>query len=159
MHATSQDIRQRCLKEIVEFHDFLEIWFNGRVEQTEENFDRVRKTLTAGFTMVLPNGVFKSADGVVARLWEENNTRANQRISIEDVTVCHRIGDFVVATYLEGQDDATTSTLRRSTVVFRMDATRINGLEWCHLHEVWVAGRAPQTTWPSVEGLSQRTTG
>lgn len=126
-----------CRDEIDALHQCFEDWFNGRVPRTAEVFSRIDTALGEAFVIVMPQGNKVERAPLLKALYDAHTGRRGIRIWIEDVRVLEEDHALVVAEYEEWQTEGGETTSRHSTVVFRRNADRPNGLEWLRVHETW----------------------
>ena len=63
---------------------------------------------------------------------------AGAKIWIENVRLLHRLGPVATVTYKEWQREAGKTRGRLSTVLFQIGTDDPAGVEWIHVHEVWL---------------------
>ena len=132
----------RCEEEVVELHQFIQDWFNAVLPPTEEAFRRFDSVMADRFTIISPEGVLTERDELVDRLrnahgiWRQNSNPG--RIWIENIQVRHVVGSQALVLYEEWQDIDGEVRGRLSTVILERREGTPNGLEWFHLHEVWM---------------------
>ena len=127
-------------QEIIRLHDFFVDWMTGTIEQTDENYALFADSMGQGFYIVAPSGKLTQRDALLAGLYNTYNQRQNFRIWIENVQVRHQVGNIIVATYEEWQEDRDKqdTTVRQSSVVFEVDDAHPFGLVWQCVHETWL---------------------
>jgi hypothetical protein len=127
-------------RDIVALHDFFEGWFRGELPRIDEAFTEVDRRLADGFTLVSPRGNVDEREPLLESIRGAYGARGEGfRIWIEDVRVRQSRGDVHVVTYEEWQQEGGAEPTRRlSTAVFGDDDSAPNGLEWLHVHEVWL---------------------
>ena len=135
-------MEQRCNDEVVQLHQFFEDWFNGILPPTDVAFDRFSSVMAEGFVIISPNGELTERDELLERLraahgiWRELSRPG--RIWIENLQVRHQVGDQTLVLYEEWQEIEGESRGRLSTALFRRREATPNGVEWVHVHEVWL---------------------
>lgn len=133
---------ERCAAEIVDLHDFLADWLNGRVDGTDAGFARIEQALHPDFTIIGPSGGVLDREAVVAQLRGAHGIgdgAAPLRIDIRNTRVRTSCTDGAVVTYEEWQFTGDEPKNRRiSTVFFDFAAGAPNGVRWRHLHETWM---------------------
>ena len=128
--------------EVIDLHQFLEDWFNGVLPPTNQAFDRFDSVMAERFLLISPNGVRSERGELVDRLrdahgiWRQNAQPG--RIWIENIQVRHIVGSQAMVLYEEWQEIDGEARGRLSTVVFQRRDGTPNGVEWLHLHEVWM---------------------
>ena len=130
-------IQEACRNEIDTLHRCFEDWFNGRVPGTAEAFGRIETALGEAFVIVMPQGSKVERAPLLNGLYDAHGGRKGIRIWIENVRVLEEDRALVVAEYEEWQTEGGEPTSRHSTVVFRRNEDKPNGLEWLRVHETW----------------------
>jgi len=142
-------MRERCEREVVELHQFFEDWFNGVLENGDDAFKRFGGVMAEGFLVVPPDAAATEREPLIEALrgahgsWATGNGRPG-RIWIEKLRVRHDAGAWAIVTYEEWQEVGGETKGRLSTAVFGRREGTPNGVEWLHLHEVWLPAR-PQS--------------
>lgn len=138
-----RSIDERCRAEIVELHRFLEQWSNAELPDTEETFGRFADVIAPSFVIVDPHGSMAGREPIVDAIRRSHGRwrAAPGRIRIESYRLHQHGGGFALATYEEWHDLGDISVGRLSSVLFGANADAPNGLEWRHLHEVWIQPR------------------
>lgn len=141
----NDDREERCRREVVELHEFLEGWSNGTIESTDEGFARFADVIDEDFVIISPGGEMTSRGPLVEALrggahgrWKTEGG-APGRIQIKNFRVHRMTEDMVVATYEEWHEVGGKTRARMSTVVFGERRGAPNGVAWLHLHEVWMS--------------------
>ena len=135
-------MEQRCNDEVVQLHQFFQDWFNGVLPPTDVAFGRFSSVMAEGFVIISPNGELTERDELLERLqaahgiWREMSRPG--RIWIENLQVRHQVGNQVLVHYEEWQEIEGESRGRLSTALFRRREGAPNGIEWLHVHEVWL---------------------
>lgn len=136
----SDDLGRRCELEIVELHRFLEEWSNAKLPETEAAFERFGAVIAPSFVIIDPDGVTLGRQPIVDAIrraygrWRE----APGRIRIENFRLHQAAGGLALATYEEWHELPGETNGRLSSVLFGPNDSAPNGLEWLHLHEVWL---------------------
>ena len=133
---------ESCRSEIETLHRCFDDWFNGRSPRTAEAFGRIDMALGDAFVIVMPQGRKVERAPLLDGLYKTHAGRPGIRIWIENVRVLAEDVSLVVAEYEEWQEEGGETTSRHSTVVFRRDDAKPNGLEWLRVHETWFDGTA-----------------
>jgi len=132
----------RCEKEVVELHRFFQDWFNGVLPPTEEAFRRFDVVMADRFMIISPEGVPAEREELIERLRQAHGiwrqTGQPGRIWIENLRVRHQVGQQVMVLYEEWQEIEGESRGRLSTAVLQRRDGTPNGVEWFHVHEVWL---------------------
>ncbi len=135
-------MEQRCSDEVVQLHQFFQDWFNAAIPPTDEELGRFSSVMAERFVIISPNGELTERDALLERLraahgiWSEMSRPC--RIWIENLQVRHQVGDQILVLYEEWQEIEGESRGRLSTALFRRREGTPNGVEWMHVHEVWL---------------------
>ncbi|MFQ5705057.1 MAG: DUF4440 domain-containing protein [Gemmatimonadales bacterium] len=132
---------EKCRKDVIELHRFFENWFTGRVARTQKEFARIRDTLAADFEIISPSGTRTRRAELLAGIWEAYGSYTSESFGIRIGNVaCRRIDDDVcLVTYEEWQTRDGEEKGRVSSAVFRRREGTPGGIEWQHVHEVWIS--------------------
>jgi hypothetical protein len=137
-----QDVETRCRNEVIELHRFFEDWYNGVIEESDEQFSRLEMALGEGFLIISPDGRKTARKPLLTSLRRLHASHCNDpspfRIWIGNVTVRPLTERIVLVTYEEWQENDGERKGRLSSALFRNNAKGPNGLEWLHVHETWL---------------------
>ena len=136
MNDLLRDVEERCEAEIVELHRFFEDWFNERAGRLD--LTRLSEVLAPDFTMINTDGRLTRRRALLDGLDAARGAKNGLRISIEETTVLSHVGEVVLAVYEESQELNGQKNRRSSSVMFRENPKKPNGLEWIHVHETWL---------------------
>ncbi len=140
-----RSLEQRCEAEVVDLHRFIEQWSNAELPETDEAFARFGDVIAASFVIIDADGVLIERQPIVDAVrgaygrWRD----APGTIRIENFRLHQRDGALAMATYEEWHDLASGRVGRLSSILFGENPDAPNGLDWLHLHEVWMPGYAP----------------
>ena len=136
----SPSLEERCRREVVELHQFLEDWSNAALPPTEEAYLRFGEVIAPSFLLIDPDGFSVASQEVLEAIRNAHGrwTDAPGAIRIENFRFHHAGGALALATYEEWHDLGEASNGRISTVLFGANDETPNGLEWLHLHEAWL---------------------
>ena len=125
---------------MVELHVFLEQWSNAELANTDEAFARFAEVLAPDFRLVGPDGQVATRQPIVDAIRGARGRwlPGKGRIRIEKFELHHASGGLALATYEEWHELPDRTVGRVSTVLFGPNEEAPNGLEWLHLHEVWI---------------------
>ena len=131
---------ENCEVEVQQLHRFFEEWFRGELPPTGEAFLRISDVLAEDFEIISPGGEHRSRTAVVDGLREAHGSQRDEpfRIWIEKARGRRVAEGLHVVTYEEWQETAGEQRGRLSTAVFRRRPGTPNGVEWVHVHEVWL---------------------
>ena len=135
-----ESFEERCEREVVELHQFLEAWSNAELPATDEAFARFDRAIAADFTIVSPTGGLDEREAIVGAVrraygrWSE----APGRIEIRNFRFHAASGELAVVTYEEWHHLPGGGNGRLSSAALRLDPEAPAGLQWVHLSEVWL---------------------
>lgn len=140
--AGGRSMEAICHLEVHELHEFFQDWFNATLPPTEEAFRRFESVMAERFLIVSPEGVLTERAELVDRLREAHGIwRRNLqpgRIWIENLQVRHTVGTQAMVLYEEWQEIEGEARGRLSTAILQRREGTPNGVEWLHVHEVWL---------------------
>jgi hypothetical protein len=133
-------LEERCRAEVVELHQFLEGWSNAELPLTEDAFARFGRVIAPDFLIIDPDGTTLGRQPIVEAIRAAHGRwRATPgRIRIANYRLHHAGGGLALATYEEWHELDGETIGRLSSVLFGPNADTPNGVEWLHLHEVWI---------------------
>jgi len=138
-------MEQDCRAEIEQLHAFFQDWLNGAPPGDDDAFRRLSEVLGEGFTLVTPEGRAVEREPLIDGLRRSHgrwrDVEGGGRIRIENVRMRHAEGDTALLTYEEWQTAGGHERGRLSTALFRRADGAPNGVEWLHVHEVWLPDR------------------
>jgi len=135
----SPEIASACQQEIEDLHRFFQGWFSDGDPQL--TLTRLSGVLAEGFELIDPDGGRSTRQVLLDRLEAARGAHSSDlRIWIEDMRVrrLDEHGQLLMATYEEWQETGGDRRGRLSSALFRARADAPNGLEWLHVHEVWL---------------------
>ena len=125
---------EKVMKEIIDFHQNIEKWFNG----VSENQEGLYKTLLSGFSpefrMINGNGDLVTLKMLSEWLPTVFGKFPDRKIQVENIEVTHS-DHHGLATYTETQITGTDTNKRKSSAVFMLNNEKAL---WLHLIENWV---------------------
>ena len=130
--------------EVHGLHQFFEDWFCGRVEDSDQAFQRCVAALDPGFVLINPDGDCTSRDDLLDRLRAAHGQYRDTyfRIRIDQLAARNVADDVCLVTYQEWQETDGFWTARWSTALLREEPSAPNGLAWMHVHETWMPDQA-----------------
>ncbi len=133
-------MEESCRAEVLDLHRFFEEWFQGECPPTE--LARLTDALAVDFELITPGGVALGVEELVRGLkaGHARHTGADPPFEIEiaDLRVRPVGDDLAVAVYEERQTGPSGANQRLSSALLRRQDDTPNGVEWVHLHEVWL---------------------
>lgn len=129
-------ILRTVTKEIVELHDFFTEWFKGTVERQQLE-PRFLSRLHEGFVFIPPDGQVITRELLKEIFDRGYGTNNYFKIQIRDVTICHEVGNLMMATYTEWQVGAIQSENTNARVVSIL-IEMTTPVKWLHIHETWL---------------------
>ncbi len=136
----TRSLDDRCRAEVVELHRFLEVWSNAELPETEEAFARFSEVIAPSFLIIDPDGETIGRQPIVDAIRAAHGrwSDAPGQIRVEDFQLHQSGSDYALATYEEWHEVGGETIGRLSSVLFGPNDGTPNGLEWLHLHEVWI---------------------
>jgi hypothetical protein len=133
----------RCKKEVKEIHRFLEHWYNGAIERSEESFARLSDAVARGFNYVGTNGRVMRRDVLldqVRRAWGSwrqpgSTDPGSGRFRIENLRIRLIEGPLTLVSYEEWHEVDGRSQGKMTSALFRLEHGRPNRVAWSHLHQ------------------------
>lgn len=140
--AGGRSMEAVCHAEVEELHQFFQDWFNAVLPPTDDAFRRFESVMAERFMIISPNGELTEREELVDRLraahgiWRQGSQPG--RIWIENLQVRHTVGSQAMVLYEEWQEIEGETRGRLSTAILQRLEGTPNGLEWLHVHEVWM---------------------
>lgn len=142
VEAEDGSMESRCRLEVEELHQFFQDWFNAASSNEDAVFERFSDVLGERFAIITPDGrkVERGPllDGLRGAYGRWRSIEGGGRIWIENFDLRHVEAETALATYEEWQQEGDGKRGRLSTVLFRRKNGTPNGVEWLHVHEVWL---------------------
>lgn len=138
----SEAVEDAAQSKIAELHQFFEDWFAGRLSDTDAAFARCAGVLAEGFEIVGPDGKRTQREPLLAGLRSSHGAvpPGAFRIWTREERSRELGEEHLLGSYEEWQEGDAGPRGRRSSVVFRRDASAPNGLVWLSVHETWIEG-------------------
>lgn len=138
----TSELALRCEREVLELHIFYERWLTGELPPTEENYSRLTSVLSSDFALISPSGEIQTAADLIPQLKMAHGLRRNSEftfhIMIKNFDCRFARSRMALVTYEEWHEFKGKINARLSSAIFRPKAGTPNGLEWLHVHEVWL---------------------
>jgi len=134
-------MKHQCETEIVELHRFFEDWFMGRLDDSDETFERFAGVMAEGVTMITPDGSVTGRAELLRSLRSAHgafNKNGSISIRVTNIQPRQASDDNLLLTYEEWQDTGQGERGRVSSVLFHRRPDTPNDLEWLHVHETWI---------------------
>jgi hypothetical protein len=132
---------ENCEREVIELHQFFEAWFNGTISGNSA-FHRMEIALAPSFKIIPPSGKCVSRHDTLTGVKSAHGALAQAdppfRIWIKNFQLRHQESELCLVTYEEWQAKQDGDEGRISTALFKNRSETPNGVEWLHLHEVWI---------------------
>lgn len=130
----SMNSKEKMTREITEFHQDIEKWFQGRSEDREALYQKLLSGFLPEFKMINGNGDTVTLAAFSDWLPTVYGKFPERKVYVENIEVEHsdRHG---LATYTEIQMTGNTSNKRQSSAVFLLNPERAL---WLHLVENWI---------------------
>jgi hypothetical protein len=131
---------KNCEKEVIELHRFFEEWLNGTIANSDETLSRVNTALGDDFLIISPNAKQTKKPALLHSLKNSHGAWNNGRIWIKHINRRLLNNDLCLITYEEWQNkgDGENDRGRLSSALFRKNKEAPCGVQWVHLHEVWI---------------------
>lgn len=132
---------ENCHSEVHDLHRFFAEWLSGRVPFSGHRLRRVEDVLHPDFEMITPSGGLQDRTSLLEALRKGHGGRA----TIPDFTI--RVDGYRgrpltdglhLVRYREWQTEGTRFRGRLSSALFQQAPDTPNGVQWLHLHEVWL---------------------
>ncbi len=138
--ADGRTLEERCEAEIVELHRFLEEWSNAELPDTDEAFRRFGDVIASSFVIIDPDGEVIEREPIVEAIRRAHGRWREEpgEIRIESFRLHQQGEGYALATYEEWHELSGKRIGRLSSVLFGVVPDLPNGVEWLHLHEVWI---------------------
>lgn len=135
---------EACAAEVTELHRFFVEWMTAAVPRRAEVFSRAGNVFAPEFLIVSPRGSATARGQLIIELEGAHGARPGFEIWIENYQCRRVLGDLCLVTYEEWQRLNGETTGRLSSALFRRQDAAPNGVEWLHVHETWLPGKAPR---------------
>lgn len=131
-----------CRREIESLHEFFIDWYTGM--EPESDFDRLTAVLGTDFNMITPDGKRVDREQVLEAIDSRYNQEEPDVIDIEihNVDLIDSTGDQHLVLYEEWQERPEGWNGRVSSVLFREEPTKPNGLEWVFVQDTMIDDRS-----------------
>ncbi|MEM9380251.1 MAG: hypothetical protein AAGB93_09920 [Planctomycetota bacterium] len=124
--------------EVRDLHAFFDAWFAGRVEETDDAFERFGGAMDDAFTITVPGGATLDRSAILGAVRGRHGTRP-EGLTRADVIDVQRIGaTHGLVRYRETQSDGETTTTLASSALLALDPRAPGGAVWLHVHETRV---------------------
>lgn len=141
------DFETAAEREAVRLHEFLQDWLTGALARTPEVYDGFHRVFAPEFLVISPRGTVTERAALVDEFEGLHGQLADRReafrIEVRNFRARHRFGEVLCATYEEWHELAGNASARLTTVLMRPRAETPLGVEWVHIHETWLPGKAP----------------
>jgi hypothetical protein len=122
--------------EIISFHNFLQDWIAGRVQESESLFrSEIADHFAESFEFVMPDGTHMQRGEIIGDLQGAYGTDPTFRIEIKIRSVRVVSSEVFLALYEESQIEEGQENRRLSLAVLAKHAHSHKGLTWLHCHE------------------------
>jgi hypothetical protein len=125
---------------VLDAYTFLEDWYNGKVERSEESLARYASSLGDGFELVDPRGSVMRRDLALDAVrgtygkWRDGE-EATGEIRIENLELRFIVDSVVALTFDEHHTARGATRGLKTTAVMRLRYGRPNNVEWLHVHQ------------------------
>lgn len=125
---------EKIITEIIEFHQNIEKWFQGKTENRENLHRKLLSGFSPEFRMINGNGDTVTLSTLSDWLPTVFGKFPQRTIQVENIEVNHS-EHHGLATYTETQVTGETVTRRASSAVFLLNEEKAL---WLHLIERWI---------------------
>lgn len=125
---------EKIIREIIEFHQNIERWFQGKTENRENLHRKLLSGFSPEFRMINGNGDTVTLSMLSDWLPTVFGKFPQRTIQVENIEVNHS-EHHGLATYTETQVTGETVTRRASSAVFLLNEEKAL---WLHLIERWM---------------------
>ena len=128
-----------CEKAVGEMNDFLQDWFNGAVEKSDEQLRRFSSVLNPGFQSIAPTGKVSNPRLAVKELrssyglWRLPDEPSGT-IRVDNFALRFKTGYAAVVSYDEWHESQGSRRGFKTTAVLQLRWGRETEVEWLHLH-------------------------
>ena len=135
-------MKKQCEKEVIGLHDFFAQWFKAEIENNNAEFSRVEKALNENFMLIIPTGELLTREKLLQQLRAGYASHKDDEIEyqlwVKNIRCRLVEGNLCLLTYEEWGKVHGKVTARLSSALFRKNNEAINGVEWIHVHEVYI---------------------
>lgn len=133
----------KCRREVEQMYKFFQDWFTAHIPQGDYYLNQIKRSFAEDFQIITPEGHSLSRLDVTHQLKESYGAQKNRytyRREIEnfDGRSLTSKGEIFLCTYEEHQIIDDEKKIRLSTALFRKNQEAPNGVEWVHLHGIWI---------------------
>jgi len=135
-------MEKKCEKEVIDLHAFFAQWFSSEVENNDEVFSRVENALDKQFVLIVPTGELQPREKILQQIKAGYGSRKDDekeyRLWVQNIQCRLTEGNLCLVTYEEWAEVEGKTTARLSSALFRKNEKAVNGVEWVHVHEVYI---------------------
>ncbi|MHA1557968.1 MAG: hypothetical protein ACTSPM_13675 [Candidatus Heimdallarchaeota archaeon] len=135
-------MEKKCEKEVIDLHTFFAQWFSSEVENNDEVFSRVENALDKQFVLIVPTGELQPREKILQQIKAGYGSRKDDekeyRLWVQNIQCRLTEGNLCLVTYEEWAEVEGKTTARLSSALFRKNEKAVNGVEWVHVHEVYI---------------------
>jgi len=135
-------MKEQCEKEVIELHKFFEQWFKSEIENNDELLARLEDVLSEEFLLITPTGSVSSREQVITQIKNGYGSRKADetpyRLWVQNIECRFVENNLCLVIYEEWGEVAGKINARLSSALFRKNDELINGVEWVHVHEVYI---------------------
>jgi hypothetical protein len=131
-------LEHNAIAEIVTLHEFFQDWYRGKVEDTDDTFDRLMTAMHADFKIVVPDASVFDREQIASIVRAQHKADPEASFSIEDISIVSRQRDIVICQYTERRSLGDQYDLIKCTAVFKHDRWAPNNVQWLALQETFV---------------------
>ena len=132
-------LKDQTFQEVRDIHAFLERWYNGEVEKTEDNLARYGNVLDLGYQAVDPHGAIirraLALDTLRGTYGKWRDSAEPGKIEIANLELRFILDSLVAVTFDEYHSANNRTRRLKTTAVLRVRHGTPNGVEWLHTHQ------------------------
>jgi len=135
-------LEEKCRNEVINLHLFFEQWFKAEVENSEEVYSRLVNVLSDEFMLIMPTGQVSTREELLTQLHSRYGSHKNDEIPysiwVKNIEGRLEENNLCLVTYEEWGKVQGKITARLSSALFRKKEGTPFGVEWIHVHEVFI---------------------
>jgi hypothetical protein len=129
------EIESRAMLEVAELHRFLEAWFNGSIEKSDDAFSRLSDAWPISLRLVAPSGDVRSSAELLDQTYSEYGAYPTLRIEVKAPSAQVLIEGVAAVVYEEWHHDYRESEGRLCSAIISFDSSAAKPARWVHIHE------------------------
>ncbi len=135
-------MEKQCEKEVIGLHKFFEQWFKSEIENDDETYARFENVMNEKFMLIMPTGKVTTREDLLVQIRDGYGFRKDDaipyRLWVKNIQCCLIEPNLCLVTYEEWGEVLGKTNARLSSALFRKKEDTMNGVEWVHVHEVYI---------------------